>query len=92
MFLLLIVSSPSIKASVPLTGTSAAVLPECNSFPKIFGGSQADSYLYQIDVFNDYLAMGGYTSDNTLTGLSGRSYVALHSISVSGKIYWAKAF
>jgi hypothetical protein len=36
--------------------------------------------------------MGGYTSDNTLTGLSGRSYVALHSISVSGKIYWAKAF
>jgi hypothetical protein len=50
--------------------------------------------LHQIDVFNDYLAMGGYTSDNALTGnfLPDRSYVALHSISVGGKIYWAKAF
>jgi hypothetical protein len=80
VFFLLIASSPSIKADT------------CNSFPKIFGGSSGDSYLYQIDVFDDYLAMGGYTNDNTLTGLSGRSYVALHSISVSGKIYWAKAF
>jgi hypothetical protein len=80
VFFLLIASSPSIKADA------------CNSFPKIFGGSSGHSYLYQIDVFNDYLAMGGYTSDNTLTGLGGPHYVALHSISVSGKIYWAKAF
>jgi hypothetical protein len=91
VFLLLIASSPTIKAA-GFDGTPATVLPSCNSFPKIFGGSQAGSYLYQIDVFNDSLAMGGYTSDYTLTGLGGRSYVALHSISVSGKIYWAKAF
>jgi hypothetical protein len=92
VFLLLIASSPTIKAA-GFDGTPATVLPACNSFPKIFGGSQAGSYLYQIDVFNDYLAMGGFTFDNTLTGLSSsRSYVALQSISVSGKIYWAKAF
>jgi hypothetical protein len=65
----MIASSPSIKAITP-----------CNSFPKIFGGSSHDSYLYQIDVFNDYLAMTGHTRDNTLTGLttsSGIPYVAL---------------
>jgi hypothetical protein len=79
VFFLLIASLPSIKAA------------PCNSFPKIFGGSSGHSYLYQIDVYNDYLAMGGYTSDSTLTGISDdRNYVALHSISVSGKIYWAK--
>ena len=44
--------------------------PACNSFPKIFGGNDGDSYLYQIDVNNDYLAMGGFTCDNTLTGTS----------------------
>lgn len=31
-------------------------LTACNSFPKIFGGNNGDSYLYQMDVFNDYLA------------------------------------
>ncbi len=31
-------------------------LPACVSFPKIFGGNNGDSYLYQMDVFNDYLA------------------------------------
>jgi hypothetical protein len=81
VFFLLIASSPSIKADT------------CNSFPKIFGGSSGNSYLYQIDVFKDYLAMGGLTWDNQLKGLlNGGSYVALHSISVTGKIYWAKAF
>jgi hypothetical protein len=51
--------------------------------------------LYQIDVFIDYLAMTGHTRDNTLTGLTTSfaiPYVALQSISVGGKIYWAKAF
>jgi hypothetical protein len=82
----MIASSPSIKATAPST---------CNSFPKIFGGSSDVSVLYQIDVFNDYLAMAGYTLDNTLTGLTTlltRPYVALQSISVGGEIYWAKAF
>jgi hypothetical protein len=78
----MIASSPSIKATTP-----------CNSFPKIFGGSSGNSFLYQIDVFNDYLAMAGSTSDNSLTGTSiNIPYVALQSISVGGKIYWAKAF
>jgi hypothetical protein len=51
--------------------------------------------LYQIDVFNDYLAMAGFTWDDTLTGLTTLAripYVALQSISAGGFIYWAKAF
>ena len=83
MFLLLIASLPSIKATTT-----------CNSFPKIFGGSSgASSYLIQIDVYNDYLAMAGYTSDNSLAGTTPTpfSYVALQSISTGGKFYWAKA-
>jgi hypothetical protein len=48
--------------------------------------------LYQIDVYNDYLAMGGATYDDTLTGITNWiPYVALQSISTGGKIYWAKA-
>jgi hypothetical protein len=79
----MIASSPSIKATTP-----------CNSFPKIFGGNSGDSVLYQIDVFNDYLAMAGGTLDNSLTGITNSwiPYIALQSISIGGKIYWAKAF
>ena len=83
MFLLLIASLPSIKATTT-----------CNSFPKIFGGNSADSYLWHIDVYNDYLAMGGSTSDNSITGITSSTfipYVALQSISTGGKFYWAKA-
>jgi hypothetical protein len=85
VFLLLIASSPSIKATAT-----------CNSFPKIFGGSSgAASYLIQIDVYNDYLAIGGDTYDNTITGITTTNsipYVTLQSISTGGKFYWAKAF
>ena len=85
MFLLLIASLPSIKATTT-----------CNSFPKIFGGSSgAASYLLQIDVYNDYLAIGGDTYDNTITGITTTNsipYVTLQSISTGGKFYWAKAF
>jgi hypothetical protein len=42
-------SSPTIKAV------------DCNSFPKIFGGSSQDSRLFQFDVFQDFLAMAGDT-------------------------------
>ncbi len=49
---------PSINAST------------CNSFPKIFGGSIENSYLTQIDVYNDYLALAGDTKDNSLTGMA----------------------
>ena len=83
MFLLLIASLPSIKATTT-----------CNSFPKIFGGSSGRSYLFQIDVYNDYLAMGGSTFDNSITGITTSTfihYVALQSISTGGKFYWAKA-
>jgi hypothetical protein len=66
--------------------------PTCNSFPKIFGGSLADTYLIQIDAFNDYLALAGGTVDNSLTGIiSGIPYLALASISGGSKYYWAKA-
>jgi hypothetical protein len=65
----------------------------CNSFPKIFGGGSADTHLYHIDVFNYYLALAGYTWDNSLTGITGFHipYLALTSISTGGKYYWAKA-
>jgi hypothetical protein len=64
----------------------------CNSFPKIFGGSSGHTYLNQIDVYNDYLALAGNTQDNTLTGISSDiPYLALTSISTGGKYYWAKA-
>ena len=64
----------------------------CNSFPKIFGGGSGDTYLRHIDVFNDYLALAGYTDDYTLTGIfSTIPYLALTSISTAGKYYWAKA-
>jgi hypothetical protein len=64
----------------------------CNSFPVIFGGSTGHTYLLQIDVYNDYLALAGNTQDNTLTGISSDiPYLALKSISTSGKYYWAKA-
>ena len=63
----------------------------CNSFPKIFGGSSDNTYLRHIDIFNDYLALGGVICDNTLTGTSGcYPYLALSSISTGGKYYWAK--
>ena len=68
--------------------------PTCNSFPKIFGGSGADSYLRHIDVFADNLAMVGDTYDTTLaTGLtSGTSYpfIAVTSVSIADTYYWAK--
>ena len=66
----------------------------CNSFPKIFGGSSDKTILFQIDVYNDYLALAGATLDNTLTGIITTSfipYLALTSISTGGKYYWAKA-
>jgi hypothetical protein len=42
----------------------------CNSFPKIFGGSSANTILFQIDVYNDYLALAGATYDNSITGIT----------------------
>ena len=53
----------------------------CNSFPKIFGGNAGHTYLRQIDVYGDYMAMGGDTNDNTLTGFtSAIPYIAMMSI------------
>ncbi len=69
--------------------------PPCNIFPKFFGGGVGDTFIYQIDVFNDYLALGGHTLDNQLTGLTSTSpfpYIALASISMSTMYYWSKVF
>jgi hypothetical protein len=66
----------------------------CNNFPKIFGGSSSHTYLNHIDAYNDYLALGGGTMDSSLTGISLSNYIpylALTSISIGGKYYWAKA-
>jgi hypothetical protein len=54
LILLLIASIPSINSN------------SCNSFPKIFGGNDGDTYLLQIDVYNDYLAMIGHSYDSLL--------------------------
>ena len=67
--------------------------PTCNSFPKIFGGSGAYTFLLHIDVFADYLAIVGYTWDTTLTGLtSGTNYpfIAVTSVAIPDTYYWAK--
>ncbi len=66
----------------------------CNNFPKIFGGSSDYTFLFHIDVFNDYLALAGTTADSSLVaGISSNiPYLALTSISTGGKYYWAKAF
>ena len=66
----------------------------CNNFPKIFGGGSGSTNLFQIDVYNDYLAMAGSTTDLSLSGKSESTYIpylALSSISTGGKYYWAKA-
>ena len=45
----------------------------CNSvtsFPKILGGSSADTFIEQIDIYNDYLALSGHTFDNSITGIT----------------------
>ncbi len=67
--------------------------PTCNSFPKIFGGSGHNSYLYHIDVFADYLAMVGDSFDVTLTGLTSGPYyplIAVTSVAIPDTYYWAK--
>ena len=67
----------------------------CSSFPKIFGGSFGTTTIFQIDVFDDYLANCGYTLDSSLTGVTSTSwipFISLTSISVSTKYYWSKAF
>jgi hypothetical protein len=67
--------------------------PICNSFPKIFGGSGHNSFLHNINVFADYLAMVGNTWDTALTGLTSGTrypYIALTSVAIPDKYYWAK--
>ena len=63
----------------------------CDVFPKIFGGSSGSTYLNHIDVFNDYLALAGYTNDKSISiSTYNYPYVALTSISTAGKYYWGK--
>ena len=47
----------------------------CNIFPKVFGGSAGGSYLRQIDVYGDNLAMVGNIDDSVLAGYTIISYV-----------------
>jgi hypothetical protein len=47
----------------------------------MFGGSSGDAYLKHIDVFDDYLAFTGMTSDDSLTSINYEvPYLALASI------------
>lgn len=59
----------------------------------MFGANAGHSYLNQIDVYGDYLALAGDTNDKELTGYTSYlPYVAVMSLSRSGFFYWAKAF
>jgi hypothetical protein len=49
-------------SSIPLINSDS-----CNSFPKIFGSNDGDTYLMQIDVYNNYLAMIGHSYDSLLS-------------------------
>ena len=64
----------------------------CKSFPKILGGGGDHTYIVQIDVFADYLAIVGDTWDTTLTGLSidYRPFIAVTSVAIPDYYYWAK--
>ena len=72
--------------------------PTCNNFPKIFGGTSADTSLCGMDVFKDYLGISSDTLDFDLFGITPSDsfaslpYIALMSISKTSKIYWAKGF
>jgi hypothetical protein len=49
--------------------------------------------LYHIDVYSDYLAMAGVTSDGSLTGLTsgpGYPFIAVTSVAIPDTYYWAK--
>jgi hypothetical protein len=73
---------------------SAGVPIPCNSFPKIFGSASFDSWINQIDVFDDYLAFGGRLEDNiNLASFSSMRvpYIILSSI-LTNYYYWSKAF
>jgi hypothetical protein len=76
---------------VSITFTSSAAVP-CNSFPKIFGGSSGFTLVYQIDVFDDYLAFAGGSYAFDLTqAFPLVPYITLTSISMN-KYFWSKAF
>jgi hypothetical protein len=67
----------------------------CNNFPKILGGNLSYTLLYNIDVFDNFIALAGGSYDTTLfTGISSLNlspYLALTSISTGAKYYWVKA-
>jgi hypothetical protein len=65
----------------------------CNAFPLVFGANSGHSYLNQIDIYGDYLALAGDTNDQELTGSTSQlPYIAMMSMSISNYFYWAKAF
>jgi hypothetical protein len=82
----------SILASFLFLAEFHQCLPPCNSFPKIFGGNSGHSYLRQVDVYGDRIALGGDTNDVTLTGeTSYIPYIAVMSVTDGAYFYWAKA-
>ena len=58
--------------------TSINLIKALNSFPKVLGANDGDTYLHQIDVYKDYLAMAGCTLASELTKTSNQiPYVAV---------------
>ncbi len=66
--------------------------PNCNSFPKVFGGEDESTYLNHFDVFGDYLAMVGNTRVGSMSGKppgQHRPFIVVSSVTMSDFYYWA---
>ncbi len=66
----------------------------CNSFPKIIGGSGGNTFVYNFDVFADYIALCGRTHDISIApAVPAGNYlpfIALTSVNIPDKYYWIK--
>ncbi len=68
-------------------------MPACQTslFPKIIGGSSGDTYIWQIDVYNDNLAVAGYSGDASLTNNYDNLIGVIEMSEAGTKFKWAKA-
>jgi hypothetical protein len=89
----------TIMVAETLISSPGNALSCSTNFPKILGGDPStnsntgDTYLYQIDIFQDYLALGGKLSSYSLTGTSSNvPYMAVLSVANCALLNWAKAF
>ncbi len=80
-----------LLGAIALITAPVTPVPCKNIFPKVFGADQAfntaleNTKLYQIDIFSDYLALGGNIESPLLTDISSDiPYVAVLSMANTG--------